>query len=218
MNADTASPAASMDRIYRYQRYFYDATRKYFLLGRDRLLTDLGVPEGGTILEIGCGTGRNLIHAAKRYPAAKLFGLDVSRVMLETAERSVARAGLADRITLREADATHFDAEQLFSISHFDRVFISYAISMIPVWRDVLPRAADAIAPRGALLIVDFGQQEDLPAAFRSVLFAWLSRFHVTPRADLEAELCKVATASELDLAFTRLYRGYANYAVLRRP
>ena len=32
-----------MDGIYRYQRYIYDATRKYFLLGRDRLIEDLRV-------------------------------------------------------------------------------------------------------------------------------------------------------------------------------
>ena len=26
-----------MDKMYRHQRYFYDLTRKYYLLGRDRL-------------------------------------------------------------------------------------------------------------------------------------------------------------------------------------
>ena len=47
---------------------YYDASRRYYLLGRDRLLDQLAPPPGGSILEIGCGTGRNLIGAARRYP------------------------------------------------------------------------------------------------------------------------------------------------------
>ena len=63
--------AAHMDGIYRYQRYIYNASRKYFLLGRDHLIERLRPPDGGTVLEIGCGTGRNLILAARRYPNAR---------------------------------------------------------------------------------------------------------------------------------------------------
>ena len=59
-----------MDAIYRYQRYIYDASRKYYLLGRDRMLEELAPAPGGTVLEIACGTGRNLIKAAGRYPDA----------------------------------------------------------------------------------------------------------------------------------------------------
>ena len=67
------SHGAHMDGIYRYQRYIYDATRKYYLLGRDRMLDGLDPPERGTILEVGCGTGRNLILAAKRHGYALLL-------------------------------------------------------------------------------------------------------------------------------------------------
>ena len=57
-----------MDGIYRHQRHIYDATRKFYLLGRDEMIEGLAVPSGGSVLEIGCGTGRNLIAAARRYP------------------------------------------------------------------------------------------------------------------------------------------------------
>ena len=46
--------AAQMDAIYRFQRHFYDLTRKPYLLGRDTLIRELAVPPSGTILEIGC--------------------------------------------------------------------------------------------------------------------------------------------------------------------
>ena len=45
----TGDAARHMDRIYRYQRYIYDLTRKYYLLGRDRLIAGLNVPEGGSV-------------------------------------------------------------------------------------------------------------------------------------------------------------------------
>jgi S-adenosylmethionine-diacylgycerolhomoserine-N-methlytransferase len=214
---ETDSAAAHMDAIYRYQRYIYNASRKYYLLGRDKLLDELAVPAGGSILEVGCGTGRNLVLAAGRYPEARLYGFDISAMMLETAEQSLQRAGLAGRARVAQADATSFDAEALFGTAQFDRVFISYALSMIPPWRRAIPEAMKAVAPGGSLHIVDFGQQTGLPKWFRTGLHAWLAKFSVEPRAGLEAELRKAAEAHNATLTFARLYRDYAQYAVLRR-
>ncbi len=81
------SAAQHMDAIYRYQRYVYDATRKFYLLGRDRVIDELAPPPGGRVLEIACGTGRNLIAAARRYPGARFYGFDISTAMLDTARR-----------------------------------------------------------------------------------------------------------------------------------
>lgn len=208
---------AHMDGIYRYQRYIYDATRKYYLLGRDRMLGDLQPPPGGTILEIGCGTGRNLVLAARRYPNAKLYGFDISSEMLKTARASIARAGLSDRITVAEGDATAFDADQLFGRASFDRVFISYSLSMIPPWRQALSPALTAVAPGGRLHVVDFGQFEGWPRWFKAGMFAWLAKFTVHPRADLEEALREVAATASASLEFRRLYRGYTDYAVLSK-
>ena len=74
----TAASTALMNRIYRRQRHIYDFTRKYYLLGRDALIAQLRPQPGARVLEIGCGTGRNLILAARRYPDAHFFGIDVS--------------------------------------------------------------------------------------------------------------------------------------------
>ena len=218
MTADKAvGPDVAMDRIYRYQRHIYDATRKSFLFGRDHLVAELQPPVHGSVLEVGCGTGRNLIKAADRYPSVRLFGFDVSRAMLETAERSLSRTALKGRITLAQGDATTFDSQGLFGQTVFDRVFISFALSMIPDWQAVLLQSARCLAPGGALHIVDFGQQEHLPTAFRAVLFAWLRQFSVTPLPELEATLRAFAKEQRLELSYTRLYRGYAHSAVLRR-
>lgn len=209
--------AEHMDGIYRYQRYIYDLSRKYYLLGRDALLERLKPSPGARVLEVGCGTGRNLILAAKRYPDATFYGFDVSEMMLETARNNIERAGLKNRITLVKGDAADFSADDLFGVPAFERVFISYAVSMIPPWREALEQSFNAVAPGGSLQIVDFGQQQGLPRWFKSMLVAWLQKFTVTPRAQLEAELQALARANNGNLEFTRLYRDYAQLAVLTK-
>ena len=198
--------------MYRTQRHFYDLTRKYYLLGRDALIRDLAPPAGGSVLEVGCGTGRNLIAAARAWPTARCYGLDISSEMLDTARQSVARAGLGDRITLAEGDATAFDPQALFGGDRFDRVFLSYTLSMIPGWQAAIAQAA-AIGDR--VHIVDFGQQERLPGPFRRGLFAWLDHFHVTPRATLHDEARGAGARHDKPVATRSLYRGYAWGAVL---
>src|SRR5262245_28937645 len=108
MSSEALPAQELMDRVYRHQRHIYDATRKYFLLGRDHLIACLDPPAAGQVLELGCGTGRNLIAAARRYPQARFHGIDISREMLATARKNVAAAGLHDRIVLARGDATRF--------------------------------------------------------------------------------------------------------------
>lgn len=215
---DTSSHAADMDAIYRLQRHIYDATRKYYLLGRDHLIGELRAPRGASILEVGCGTGRNLILAARRYPEARLYGFDISHAMLETADANIRRSGLSHRIHLATADAASFDPTTTFGLGCFDRVFCSYTLSMIPPWEEALVAAYRATAPGGSLHVVDFGDQSGLPRAFRSALFAWLRHFHVTPREDLETALSTIASAQRAALTYRSLYRDYARYARLAKP
>jgi S-adenosylmethionine-diacylgycerolhomoserine-N-methlytransferase len=210
------SPAAeAMDGLYRRQRFIYDATRRYYLLGRNRLIADLDAPGGGSVLEIGCGTARNLILAARRYPGAKFYGLDVSESMLRTARASIRRSGVEGRIALAAGDATSFDAAELFGVRAFDRVFISYALSMIPAWREVVRQASSLVAPGGALLIVDFGELARYPAILRRVQRAWLARFSVTPIPDLEAQFKELAGQIGFAATMIGLYGGYAIQARL---
>jgi S-adenosylmethionine-diacylgycerolhomoserine-N-methlytransferase len=218
VTAGERDAAGLMDAIYRHQRHIYDASRKFYLLGRDDLIAGLAPPDGGSILEIGCGTGRNLIAIARRYPGRACCGLDVSAEMLATARTSVAKAKLVDSIRLAQADATAFDPQALFGRAGFDRIVISYALSMIPPWREVARQALARLAPGGELHIVDFGDQHGLPAPFAAALNRWLALFHVTPRRDLAAILGELARESDGMEQVRSLYRGYATLAVVRRP
>jgi len=204
-----------MDAIYRFQRHVYDLTRKPYLLGRDTVIRELAVPSSGTVLEIGCGTARNLLGIARRYPTARCFGIDVSSEMLQTARMSIKREQAAHRVRVELGDATSFDPKALFGEECFDRIIISYALSMILDWKPVLDSAANLLAPKGALYVVDFSDQAELPGWFRQGLFAWLNCFSVTPRLDLSEYLNRVARSLDQTCRIRKLYKGYAILAEL---
>jgi S-adenosylmethionine-diacylgycerolhomoserine-N-methlytransferase len=217
MGSGALSAPELMDRVYRHQRHIYDATRKYFLLGRDHLIARLDPPAGGHVLELGCGTGRNLIAAARRYPQARFYGVDISSEMLATARKNIAGSAFDDRISLAQADAACIDPA-MFGRERFERVFFSYSLSMIPPWQQALAHGAALVAPGGRLSLVDFGQQDDLPRWFHRVLFAWLARFHVHPPVDLADTVVQIAADLGAPFSFTDLYRGYACYAEITCP
>lgn len=204
--------ASAMDAQYALQRHIYDLTRKYYLLGRDRLIRNLALPAGGSVLEVGVGTGRNLALAGRLYPEARLFGLDISAEMLKSADRT-----LGGRATLARAEACSFDPQWLFGEAGFDRVYVSYSLSMIPDWEAALAQALSVVAPGGSLHVVDFGQQEGLPGWFRTMLRGWLAKFHVTPRAALFEAAGRVAAVVGADVECRALYRGYAWSLAIRR-
>lgn len=218
--ASRAEPdhAARMDGIYGMQRHIYDLTRKYYLLGRDRLIQRLDLAPDATALEIGCGTGRNLALAARRYPKASLHGLDISREMLRSAEAKLAAYVAQGQVRLAQGDATHFDPAKLFGHPQFDHIWFSYTLSMIPDWRGALEMAIDLVAPGGSIHIVDFGQQADLSHRFRHLLHRWLEKFHVTPRVWLIDTCREIADQSGWRIEIERPYRDYAWLITLHRP
>ncbi len=180
-----APHADLMDQVYRRQRHIYDLTRKYYLLGRDRLVRDLRAREHQSIVEIGCGTARNLILVHQSYPKVRLYGLDASEAMLQTARESLASAGIGVKAVLRQGLAEEM-RPSLFGLTQpFDHAVFSYSLSMIPDWRGALLAAADATAPEGRIHIVDFGDLKGLWLPAARGLRAWLRLFHVAPRDEL---------------------------------
>jgi len=148
---------ALMDSIYRGQRHIYDLTRRYFLLGRDTLIERMEIKEGDRVLEIGCGTARNLIRLARRYPSIQLYGIDASNEMLKTARNSVGLDETTRQIHLEYCLAEDFCSSRVFGDSEpFDVVFFSYSLSMIPDWRAALDTGLLNLRSGRSLWVVDF--------------------------------------------------------------
>ncbi len=182
---EIAGHSALMDRVYRNQRYIYDITRKYYLFGRDRLIQELDLKPCETLAEIGCGTARNLIAIARKYPGNPLYGLDASTEMLKTAGAAVDRVGLSDRIALTQGYAEALTPSLFGCSKPFDHIVFSYSLSMIPDWRGALVAAKGALAPEGLVHVVDFGDLTGLGPVGAGLLRRWLRQFHVAPREEL---------------------------------
>ncbi len=207
----TADAAARMERMYRWQRHLYDLSRKYYLWGRDRLVDELDVRPDETLLEIGCGTARNLIAIARRYPGTKLFGLDASQSMLDVARAKVGAAGLDERIGLAFGLAGEGSERRLFDRPNgFDRIVFSYALSMIDDPEAAITSAHAALAPAGRLHVVDFGLMERLPTPARWALMRWLASFHVHPTDAPRATLARLVAETGAPLTRQELAGGYA--------
>ena len=203
--------AALMDEVYRGQRHIYDFTRKYYLFGRDTLIEGLNARPGMRVLEVACGTGRNLAKVAKAWPGVRLYGLDISAEMLKSA-----RAALGAEARLGQGDACAFDPATLLGEPAFERIVLSYSLSMIPDWQGALDHAAGQLAPGGALHVVDFGDLQGLPGPAQRLLKAWLAKFHVEPRVALPETAARIAAARGLTIESRRGPLGYYQLHVLK--
>lgn len=210
MASANSSHAALMDEVYRGQRHIYDLTRKYYLFGRDTLIAELNARAGMRVLEVACGTGRNLAKIGKAWPGLRLFGLDISNEMLKSA-----RAALGDEARLGQGDACAFDPCALLGEPAFERIVLSYSLSMIPDWEKALDHAASLLATGGALYVVDFGDLQGLPGPLQTLLRGWLAKFHVKPRAALPTAAATIAAARGLRLESRRGPLGYYQLHVL---
>ncbi|MEO1092976.1 MAG: class I SAM-dependent methyltransferase [Pseudomonadota bacterium] len=202
--------ASRMARMYGWQRHLYDLSRKYYLWGRDRLIDELALAPDEALLEVGCGTGRNLIAIAKRYPMSPLYGFDAAEPMLDVARSKVEGAGLDDRITLAFGLAGTGVERTLFDRPAFERIAFSYALSMFDDPAGAVDTALAALVPGGRLHVVDFGLMEGLPSPLRAGLRAWLRSFHVHPSAAAAERLAAHRAAAGGELRVESLAGGYA--------
>jgi S-adenosylmethionine-diacylgycerolhomoserine-N-methlytransferase len=206
--------AELMNRIYRFQRYFYDATRVLFLPGRDALIDAVRIEPGMTVLEMGCGTGRNLIKLARNHKDVHFFGVDISNEMLRTARKKIRAAGLEHCITVEESPAEQVHHRKTFGLeAPFDAVIFSYSLSMMPTFTEALKAARATVDPAGALYAVDFWDAKQWPWPARPLLAQWLSLFHVRFDTGIHCEIRRAFPDTEI-----RAIKGrYAFMAAPRR-
>ncbi|WP_395752620.1 class I SAM-dependent methyltransferase [Prosthecobacter sp.] len=146
-----AAVGTALERYYRFHSRIYDATRWSFLFGREEVLLRAAcVTHPQRILEVGCGTGRNLPSLRRRFPRAHITGLDLSEQMLAIASKKVRD----DKVTLLRRSYSapvHQDGRR------FDLVVFSYALSMFnPGWEQAIDAAWEDLAEGGCIAVVDF--------------------------------------------------------------
>jgi S-adenosylmethionine-diacylgycerolhomoserine-N-methlytransferase len=184
VNAPQAQSAIA--HYYRVHARLYDLTRWTFLRGREELMRRAAACcRPRAILEVGCGTGKNLLYLGRLFPEARLTGLDLSSHMLAQARQKL--RGLAPRLTLVEAPY-----DRPVAPGAFDLVVFSYALSMFnPGWEAALHTARRDLAPEGAIAVVDFHGSPS-PRFKR-----WMGFNHVRLDAHLLPSLCRLFPVDE---------------------
>ncbi len=125
-------------------------TAKKILPGIDGLAARLGA--GGTVLEVGCGTGNFLVQVAKAFPGARAVGVDLDADSLAIAGRRIADAGLADRASARLG--TVEDVVKPGSVDVVVMIEVLHEIAQ-DIRPAVVRQCAQALKPGGWLLVVD---------------------------------------------------------------
>lgn len=217
-NASEQQMKSNMDNMYRWTRHIYDVTRKYYLLGRDQLIAHMDIKDGEHVCEIGCGTARNLIKIAQKYPKAQLYGLDASEEMLKTANSNIKNADLPKKIILKHGFSQSFQQKTLFNLEEpFTKLVFSYSLSIIPPWQESIDHALDIIPSGGEIHIVDFGGQEGLPKPISRFLFWWLKQFHVYHKPEIMDYLKRLEVERKGSLEVQYMFKRYAYRAVFKK-
>ncbi len=117
---------------------------------RRRAAQRLGLRLGDRVLEIGCGTGRNLpyLHEAVG-PEGRIYGVDLSAGMLAKARTLCARRGW-DNVETVQADAAEYDVPE-----PLDGVIFGLSYNTIPHHRAVLRHVLAQLRPGGRVVIMD---------------------------------------------------------------
>jgi len=200
---------AEMNNVYRYTRHVYDISRKYFLFGRDTLISEVANKSGQRICEIGCGTGRNLIKLAQLNSSNQLFGIDASDLMLEIARGKIKRHNLQHLVSTSSGLAEEFHFH-----TSFDVIMFSYSLSMIPDQEGAIRNAIKFLNPGGVILILDFGELEGFPLIVGQLFKKFLKRFSVSPR---KRELSLFLTREHIPFEIRNLSFGYSYIAEARK-
>ncbi len=134
-----------------------ESTAGLQVLSARKLLPELpGLKErlvaGGTILEVGCGTGRHLVQLSEAFPQARCVGVDIDPTGMKAACAAIEAAGISDRVHLIEGDITAAVAERSVDAA----VMIEVLHEIAPAFRqDVVTACHGALVADGWLMIID---------------------------------------------------------------
>ncbi len=152
----------------------YDLLNRLLSLGIDqrwrrRLVQSLKLRPGAQVLDHATGTADLALLIARLSPGVHVVGVDPSSEMLRVGRAKVTRAGLDERITLREGDA-----ENLVGIADqtFDAVSMAFGIRNVPDRARALKELARVTRPGGRIAILELSEPQ-------GTLVGPLARLHV---------------------------------------
>jgi phosphatidylethanolamine/phosphatidyl-N-methylethanolamine N-methyltransferase len=145
--------------------------------GRLQAIKRMAIAPGDRVLEVGVGTGINLML----YPRdCSVTGIDLSDSMLERAHERVAKNGLRDvRLLQMDASALTFPDES------FDIVYAPYLVSVVPDPIQVALEMRRVCRPGGRVIILNHFRSSNPVVSWAERLISPLT-VHIGFKSDLD--------------------------------
>jgi arsenite methyltransferase len=117
------------------------------------------IAEGAVVLDVGCGSGTDLLLAARRVgPRGRAIGVDMTEAMRRRAAEGAATCGLVN-VDVRDGDATALPVDD----QSIDVVISNGVLNLVPNKRKALAEIARVLKPGGRAQIADIVIGDILP-------------------------------------------------------
>ena len=138
----------SVSKAYRRMAPFYDVSFGAISRAARRAGIARVNERGGSVLEVGVGTGLSLPHYGQ---GARVTGIDFSHEMLARAREKVDELSLENVVALRQMDARSLD----FADDSFDTVVAMFLVSVAPDPERVMAEMSRVCRPGGEVMVVN---------------------------------------------------------------
>jgi 2-polyprenyl-3-methyl-5-hydroxy-6-metoxy-1,4-benzoquinol methylase len=148
------------------------------------------------VAEIGCGQGWPSLAVARAYPSARVDGFDLDEPSIAEATAAAEAAGVGERVRFERRDATDLEA-----VGPYDLVMILESLHDFARPVEALDGAGAALAPGGAILVVDERVADRFTAPGDEVermMYGW-SVLHCLPTQLVETPSAGTGTVMRAD-------------------
>lgn len=155
--------AAEVEKLYDRRADIYDLLNGAFrTLGfrrhQERVISELNLREGNTVVDLCCGTGVNLKKLSSAVgPEGTVIGVDLSQGMLAKAKDRSRSAGL-ENVQLVRADARDYELPDGTAA-----VLSTFGLEMVPDYAQVIESCANRLPAGGRLALLGLKHPESWP-------------------------------------------------------
>ncbi len=129
------------------------------------------IPEGATVLDLGCGAGLDSLIAARRVgPSGKVIGVDFSKTMLDRARQA------AQEAAIQNVSFEHADAENLpLDSASIDVALANGIFNLNPARESIFRKLAQVLRLGGAVYAAELILASPLPADVKQTDADWFA-------------------------------------------